>query len=207
MLPGMAFLGNLLWRLVFLGLMGMTAFGWNRSARKRTGILLLLSMAMGGLAIAVGRNDFPVLILSAVVLWLLCRIGFSGQAGGRQYIPITVTEGDTSASVLALRDTGNTLRDPLTGEQVIILGPGDAWKLLHITREQLSDPMQTMLTQPGRGFRLIPYRSVGQSGGMLLAKRFHQVRLGNQSTKAVIAFSPEEIGKGDVYQALTGGIV
>lgn len=207
MLPGMTFLGNLLWRVVFLGLMGMIAFGWNPSARKRTGIFILLSMAMGGMALAMGREDLPVLILSALVICLLCRLGFGGQVGDRQYVPITVTEGDRSASVLALMDTGNTLRDPLTGEQVIILGPGEAQKLLHITREQLCDPMQTMLSHPGGGFRLIPYRAVGQPAGMLLGKRFAKVKLGHHNIRAVIAFSPEEIGKGDVYQALMGGNV
>lgn len=205
MLPGMTFLGNLLWRVVFLCLMGMIAFGWNRGAWKRTGVFILLSMAMGGMAIAMGRDDFPVLILSAAVICLLCRLGFGGQVGGRQYMPITVTEGDSSASVLALMDTGNTLRDPLTGEQVIILGPGEAEKLLHMTRAQLQNPLQTMLAQPGRGFRLIPYQSVGQPAGLLLAKRFSRVKLGQQNTKAVIAFSPEEIGKGEGYQALMGG--
>ena len=207
MLPGLSFLGNSLWRMVFLTLMGIIAFGMNRSAWKRTGIFILLTMAMGGLALSMGKAEFPVLVLAGAAVWLLCRIGFGGQVGGREYIPVTVTEGASTAAVMALKDTGNTLRDPITGEQVLILGPDAAHKLLGLSDGQLKNPMQTLMENPGRGFRLVPYQAVGQPGGMLLGKRFSDVKLGQRKVSAVIAFSPEIIGNGDVYQALAGGML
>ena len=70
MIPGFVFLGSTLWRMVFLGLMGMIAFGMNRSAWKRTGILVLLSMAMGGIAVGIDRQGIPALLLSAASVWL-----------------------------------------------------------------------------------------------------------------------------------------
>lgn len=203
MLPRFYFLGSTLWRMIFLGLMGILAFGMNQSAWKRTGIFVLLSMAMGGIAMGMGKGEIPMLLLSASSVWILCRIGFGGTVGGKQYIPITVTEEDRSVSVIALKDTGNSLRDPISGEQVLILGPEMGEKLLGLSAAALSSPLETMLTHPG--LRLIPYNAVGQPGGMLLGKRFSQVRIGDHWASAVIAFAPERIGVGTMYQALAGG--
>ena len=205
LLPRFQFLGSTFWRLIFLGLMGLTAFGMNRSAWKRTGIFVLLSMAMGGIALGMDGMDIPMLILSAAGVWLLSRIGFGGSVGGKEYVPVTVTEGQRSFSVIALKDTGNSLRDPITGEQVLILGPEGAERLLGLPREQLRQPLEAMMSHTGRGFRLIPYSAVGKAGGMLLAKRFEAVKVGQTRRSALVAFAPERIGTGQVYQALAGG--
>lgn len=205
MLPRFSFLGSTLWRLVFLGLMGILAFGFNAGAWKRTGIFILLSMAMGGIALGVGSAEVPVLILSALGVWLLSQIGFGGSIGGREYIPVTVSTGGRSVSVIALKDTGNTLRDPITGEQVLVLGPEAALRLLDLSGGQLSSPLETMLAHPGCGLRLIPYSAVGQPGSMLLAKRFADVKVGDRRGSALVAFAPEKIGVGQMYQALAGG--
>ena len=206
-MPGFSFLGKGIWPLVFLTLIGITAFGMNRSAWKRTGIFILLSMALGGLALSMGSGELPALILSGAGILLLCRIGFGGQAGGREYIPVTITHGQITISLMALKDTGNTLRDPVTGEQVLILGPDAARKLLDLSDMQLKNPAQTLMENPGRGFRLVPYQTVGQSGGLLLGRRFADVKLGTRTASTLIAFSPETIGGGDVYQALAGGML
>lgn len=204
-LPGFFFLGKTLWRLIFLGIIGIAAFGFHVSAWKRTGIFVLLSMAMGGMAVGLNRGTLGQLILSALGIWILCGVGFGGVAGGRELIPITVKHGGRSASVVALKDTGNRLRDPVTGEQVLIFGPEAAGKLLALNREQLMSPMQTLMENPGAGLRLIPCSTVSNSGAMLLARRFTDVKIGDRPTQALVAFSPERIGVGDVYQALAGG--
>ena len=200
---GFTFLGSTFWRLVFLVLMGIIAFGLNRSAWRRTGIFLLLSLAMGGVALGISRDGIPALLLSAASVWLLSRIGFGGTVGGKEYIPITVTDGLRSISVIALKDTGNSLRDPISGEQVIVLGPEAAEKLLDLTPEELGKPLDTVQKIPG--LRLIPYCAVGQPGGMLIAKRFCSVKLGQRQCSALVAFAPEQIGRGEVFQALAGG--
>ena len=205
LLPRFFFLGSTFWRLTFLGLMGMTAFGLNKSAWKRTGIFVLLSMAMGGIAEGMGKSDFSMVLLSALGVWILSRICFGGSIGGKEYIPVTITEGDKTVSVIALKDTGNSLRDPITGEQVLILGPEAAGRLLELSGEELTHPMETMGAKREMGLRLIPYNAVGQPVGILLAKRFKDVKLGDHRGGALVAFAPEKIGAGQVYQALAGG--
>lgn len=203
MLPGFWFLGSAFWRMVFLTLMGMVAFGLHRSAWKRTGIFLLLSMAMGGIAVGMDRRGIPALLLSGVSVWLLSRIGFGGSVGGKEYIPVTVTEGDRTAMVIALKDTGNSLRDPVTGEQVLVMGPDAAGKLLNLDGEDLRHPLDALQSHPG--LRLIPYSAVGQPGGFLLAKKFANVKVGQRHGAAVVAFAPDTIGGGQPYEALAGG--
>lgn len=42
---------------------------------------------------------------------------------------------------------------------------------------------------------------------MLLAMRFDGVKIGSRMQSAVVAFAAEGLGRGDVYQALTGGVI
>lgn len=202
MLPGFSFLGGTLWRTVSLVLMALATFGCNRSAAKRGGVFVLLSMALGGIAMSFGRGNFPALVLATAGVWLLCRVAFGETVGGREYIPITLTYGDRSASFIALRDSGNTLRDPITGEQVLVVAGDVAQKLTGLSMEQLRAPLETLALRPVPGLRLIPYRAVGSSGGMLLGLRFENVKLGSRTQSAVVAFAPEGLGGGEVYQAL-----
>lgn len=207
LLPGFRFLGNILWRTVSLALMGVIAFGCSRSALKRIGVFLILSMALGGIAVSLGRNDFPALILGALLCYLLCRVAFGQTVGGREYVPMTLSYNGNTARLTALRDSGNTLRDPITGEQVLVLAGSIAQRLTGLTEKQLRSPLETLAQRPIPGLRLIPYRAVGQQGGMLLALRFEQVKIGSRCISAIVAFAPEGLGRGDMYQALTGGAI
>ena len=205
LLPGFRFLGNLLWRCVSFGLMGFMAFGCDSGALKRSGVFLLLSMAMGGIALSVGRGDMLSLIFCGLVCLLLSMVSFGGQVGGREYVPLTISYEGREASLLALKDTGNTLKDPVTGEPVLIISPEAAGRLTGLTAQQLRDPLETLLLQPVPGLRLVPYHSVGNAGDFLLAKRFVDVKVGQKRQSALVAFASEGLGKGEIYQALTGG--
>lgn len=205
LLPGFRFLGNLLWRSVSLGLMGVLAFGCNVSALKRGSIFFLLSMAMGGIALRLGRGDMVSVVLCGVLCLLLSLVSFGGQVGGRAYVPMKIAYEGRSASMIALKDTGNTLRDPVTGEQVLIISPEIASRLTGLTEAQLRHPLETLVLGPIPGLRLIPYRAVGNAGGFLLAKRFADVTIGDKKQSALVAFATEGLGKGELFQALTGG--
>lgn len=204
MLPGFRFLGNPLWRLVSLGLMCVCAFDGGITALRRGTVFVILSMAMGGIALRFGRGEFLSLLLCGGILWLLCRLGF-GE--GKQYVPIAVTYAGKTVNVLALQDTGNTLKDPVTGEPVLVLSAAAAGQLTGLSEAQIANPLETLAQRPIAGLRLIPYRAVG-SGGMLLAMRFSQVRIGNKRKSALVAFAPAgSFDQKDVFQALTGGVL
>lgn len=207
MLPDFRFLGSILWRAVSLCLMAGIAFGWNQSTLQRGGIFVLLSMALGGIATGIGGQSLGLLLLSVTLMWLLCRIGFRGSAGTREYIPVRLCWEGREVNVIALKDTGNTLHDPLTGEQVLVAGSDVGEALLGLSVHQLLHPVETLATAGISGLRLIPYHTVGQPGAMLLAVRFQDARIGKKKAQPLVAFAPQEIARGEMYQMLTGGLV
>lgn len=204
LVPGFYFLGNTLWRLVSFALMASIAFGWSQSALRRSVVFVLLSMALGGIAVGFGQKSFPVLVLSAAGVWILCHVGFGGSMG-QEYVPIVIEHNGRRVDLMALKDTGNTLRDPITGEPVVVLSADAAQILTGLTEKDLANPTQTVVNHPG--YRLIPYHAVGQPAGMLLAMRFSDVTVGKKRGSALVAFAPEVIDRSGKFQALTGGAV
>ena len=205
LLPGFRFLGNFLWRCVSLCLMAAAAFGLRRDAVKRGGVFLLLSLALGGMALCFTRQNFAALTLGAAGVWLLCRVSFGDGAVGREYVPVTLTHGGKTVSFTALRDTGNTLRDPITGEPVLVVSGEVGEALTGLTQRQLSSPLETIAARPLPGLRLIPYHAVGNKGGLLLAMRFPDTIVGKKQRNILVAFAAEGLESTGMYQALTGG--
>lgn len=203
--PGFRFLGNICWRIIFLCLMTVLAFGWNPGTIRRGAVFVLLSMALGGMAGGVRMKHFPAICLCAVLLWLLCRVGFGGQMGNREYVPVELNWQDRTLRLMALRDTGNTLRDPLTGEAVLVCGADVGEELLQLPRSAFQDPARTLAEGLLPGLRLIPYRAVGQPGSMLLALRLKNVKMGGQIINPLVAFAPQKLVEGEDYRMLTGG--
>ncbi len=205
LLPGFSFMGNVLWRMVSLVLMSLIAFGLSINALRRGAVFMFLSMALGGIALGVGSSGFLGILLPAVCLFLLCTVGFSGRIGGKKLIPVELGSEDRYVRLTALQDTGNTLKDPLTGSPVMVVAAEIAEQLTGLTREQLSKPVETVTAAPG--LRLIPYRAVGNGGGFLLARRFSKVKIGSWRGSSLVAFAPESLCADGEYQALTGGMV
>ena len=206
MLPECSFLGNLLWRMVCLGAMAGIAYGWNLSALRRGMVFVLLSMALGGMALGLGNGDFSSIVLAAVGVVLLCCIGIRTPIGMKKYQPVELHWQGQKIKLTALIDTGNVLRDPITGGSVLVVGK-DVGGKMGIPQDAIRDPVTSMTANPIPGARLIPYRAVGQPGGMLLMLRLDEVRLNGRIISPMVAFAPDEIGKRDGYQALVGGIV
>ena len=207
LLGAFRFLGNTLWRLVVLALMGSIAFGWGRDTLHRCGVLVILSLALGGLALCIGRSDLGTLALAGAGLWCLCRAAFDHPPGSREYVSLQITHGEKQIKLLALRDTGNTLRDPITGQPALVLSAGAACRLTGLTAEQLRHPLETIASAQMPGLRLLPYHTVGQGSGMMLAMAFEDVMVDGRRGRSLVAFAPENFGREGQYQALTGGIV
>ena len=207
LLPGFRFLGNLLWRLVSLGLMSTIAFGWKKTALRRGILFVFLRMALGGVALGIGSGGLFALVAAAAGVSLLCLLGFRGKAGGSSYVPVELQYAGKRLRLTGLQDTGNTLRDPVTGQQVLVAGAEVAEELTGLTAQQLQTPVETLASAALPGLRLIPYRAVGQKGGMLLAMRLTDVKVGSWRGSSIVAFAPEGLGKDGAYQVLTGGAI
>ena len=206
LLPAFHFMGSLLWRCVFLWIMGVIAYGFDGSGIGRTMAFLLLSMALGGVVLGIGEGG----ILSSVVGGLLfCIVGYCGlqtMSAQQTYVEVELSKGDKREKMLALRDTGNRLCDPVSGQQVLVADAKSAATLLGLTKQQLRCPVETVAAGQIAGLRLIPYRTVGQPAGLLVGIRLDRVRIGQWQGSAVVAFAPDGLGEGN-YRALTGGMI
>lgn len=204
LLPGFYFLGNFLWRLVSLVAMAVIAYGISTSALRRGFVFAFLCLALGGAVMGIGNGGILGIVSAAGVLCLLCCFGFRGRIGGTSFIPVELFYGDKRLRLTALQDTGNTLRDPITGRQVLVIGREEAKKLTGLTGEQLRSPVESLGELPG--LRLIPYHTVGSSNGFLLGLRLQNVKIGSWQGSMLVAFAPEILSRDGAYQALTGGV-
>ena len=201
-LPGLGFLGNNLWRGVFLGLMAMAAFGLRKGTVAKAVAVLGLSFLLGGVAMALEVKGFwPLVAVAAVALGLtlmFCRRRL-GHAG--RLVPVTVSLGEKQVKLTALYDTGNTLRDPFTGEPVLVVQASAARALLGAV--DLDNPAPILARWKGKA-RLLPYKAVG-GHGVLLAVRCDRVVIDGKQGGSWVAFSREKLSPGGTYDALTGG--
>ena len=204
MLPGFYFLGNILWRVVSLGLISATAYGISASAARRGLIFALLSFALGGAVMGMGKGGIAEILAAAGVITLLCFVGFRGRVGGNCYLPVELFYGDKQIRITALQDTGNTLRDPITGRQVLVVGADVAQQLTGLSPQELRMPIESIEKLPGS--RLIPYRGVGVHS-FLLAIRVPKAKIGSWQGSTLVAFAPDFLSPEGAYQALTGGVI
>lgn len=206
LLPGFRFLGNTLWRICCLVLMSGIAFGFCWMAVRRCAVFVLLSMALGGIAMGFGDGGSATVLFAAAGVAVMCAVGFRDRIGGAAYLPVELTYGGRQIRFLALQDTGNTLRDPVTGRAVLVVGADVATKLIGLSEQQLRHPIEVLSQSAISGLRLIPYHGLGQSGGMLLALRIPEVKIGKWKGSSLVAFAPERLSREGAYQALTGGM-
>lgn len=206
LLPGFRFLGNVLWHMVSLVLMSVIAFGWHWDALRRGAIFVFLEMALGGITSSLTGGGFWTIALGTVAIYLLCMVGFQGKPG-QHYVTVQICHRGKAVSFMALVDTGNTLRDPVSGEAVLIVDADIAWRLISLDVYQLAHPIETISAGVYPGLRLIPYQSVGQPSGMLLGMRAEKLLIDGKCSEMILAFAPQEIGRGKPFQALAGGLV
>ena len=205
LLPGFYFLGNLLWRIVSLLIMSLIAFGFSVNTLRRGLLFTILSFALGGAVLEIGKGGPAELLGTAGILCILSVFGLKAKTNGKTYIPVELSYGEKHMRLTALRDTGNGLVDPVTGKQVLVVGADVAQSLTGLTREQLRKPVESIGILPG--LRLIPYRTIDSSSGFLLGMRFRNVKIGDWQGSSLVAFAPEWLHPKGVYQALTGGTV
>lgn len=203
LLPGFAFMGNTFWRMVSLCGVCMIAFGISKRAIKKGFLFIFLTMALGGIVTILGKGGFWQLALSAAGVFVICLIGFEKNLQGQKKVAVVLRKGDTVIHLTALQDTGNTLKDPVTGESILVVGEDVAAQLAGLSHKQLLSPIETMTQIPG--LRLVPYRSVGCSCGMMLAMNLDKVLIDGEAAGTLVAFAPQSIGTEGSYQALAGG--
>lgn len=225
-LPGLAFLQSIFCKLLLAGLMLLTAFGAKRSTLRLAAVFGALTLVLCGAVYAVellrhgafryrgNQLFFPVsffsLLLTALAVTLACRLLLPRlNHAPDSIVPIRIELRGRAISLAALRDSGNTLTDPITGAPVLTAYAGALLPLfpgeLGLKTADFRSP--TLLIERLRPYapRLIPYRAVGVASGLLLT-RSCRITVQNKTQTLPVAFSPTPLSDGGAYDALIGGM-
>lgn len=201
LLSGFGFLAQMHWRVIVLLLSAWTAFRYGGAMLRRGALFVLLHLAVGQIALG---EVWPFLLATGVIC-LLCGTGLGPEQPKGEYAAVTITHGGRTVHLTALVDTGNTLKDPISGHRVLVVDSDVAWKLLGMDPTLLQKPLDTFTSHFTAGLRLIPYQTVGQPSGMLLGLRADELKINGKSQMQIVAFAPQKIGEGKPFQALSGG--
>lgn len=229
LLPGFRFLQGTVARILCAGLLCYAAFGRAEGIFRQTAVLFLLAAAFSGVTLLLtecfsapgaligGTVYYPlslgVLILTAggatgMMSWGLGRLM---QHGG-DLTEVELTLAGKTKTVTALYDTGNTLKDPMTGGAVLVADwtiLRDCCPGLYLKQSDMASPEGLLgrlhIAYPELKPRLLPYKTISNAGGMLLALRPEKILIQGREERMLIAFSPVTVSDGGGYQALLGG--
>ena len=231
-LPGCRGLAHPLCRLAAGG--AMCRLAWRRERRpwRLTALFFLLSGALAGLLLAMGLAagspeallsrvyhadvSWPVLLGSAIGFGLLLHLVFRQgvRHEGGELMDVTVSLQGRRQRLRALHDTGNTLRDPVSGQPVLVLEqdalrelwPPEAARIVEM-RLPPEEKMARLHRLDGTcRWSLLPFCAVGTEAGLLLAVRSDYVKVGSITyPRILLALTPGAVSDGGGYQALWGG--
>jgi stage II sporulation protein GA (sporulation sigma-E factor processing peptidase) len=135
----------------------------------------------------------------------------------RLIVQLIITFNKKAAALLALVDTGNSLRDPLTDMPVVVV---EFAAIKEILPEEVRDIFEenkendySVFAEKLSGslwlsrFRLIPFTSIGKENGMLVGFRPDYVEIGNENERkgiydVIVGIHNRRLSKNEKYSAL-----
>ncbi len=228
--PGLNWLSHPICKLCSAVLMVLIAYGTSRCFLRLLFVFWGASAALGGVVLAlqlIGNGgltlengvlytgfDIRILLVTVILSYIVLSTVFerTAQHGGKRkdIKKATISMCRKEISFTVLVDTGNTLRDPVQNLPVMV-AEGRLMQSLFCETLDLSNPVESMERikdhELRKRVRLLPYRSVGVSNGMLLAVRVDWAVVGDREWQGIlIALSPNPVSDGGGYQALIGEI-
>ena len=186
-------------RFLCLVLVAVVSFGAGRKSIYPAMVYIAMSVGAGLLAKGLGDGHGAV---AGAIMAAVCLLR---QEPSGERVWVKLRYGTKELSFLALRDTGNYLRDPLTGESVLVLGADAAQALLGLELQQLQDPINTVAEGVVRGLRLLPVQTVAGKG-LLLVLRIPDAQIGGKRKSSLVAFAPCDMNERNGFYGLTGGM-
>lgn len=197
-------------------LMGMLLIAYGSERRLWRLLLSFLSMCavFSGVTLAVtlaaGKGSARALLFSLGISMGVCSLPFrfAGKRGGTAVLTLSGDGGTVELS--ALRDTGNELRELISGKPVILASEAELWPLFpEDTQQRLAEtaeiPAPERLTRLGRGFRLLPMETAAGTA-LTLTFRVPSVAVdGKECGEGWAAFSPQPIRTKEGCRALICG--
>ncbi|WP_427338505.1 sigma-E processing peptidase SpoIIGA [Caloranaerobacter sp. DY30410] len=166
-------------------------------------------------------KDFPIkiLVFAIVTSWILIKYTWSYIYGkiskDKILVPITISLKNREVHIIALVDTGNSLKDPLTDTPVIIVQFSAIKKILpEKTKKffEMHDVKDLRLILPflqelGQDLkiRVIPFKTIGQENGVLFGFKPDKVIIKDQDraiTNIIVGIYNDKLSNDNKYEAL-----
>ena len=226
-LPGLEWLALWPCKLAAGALMALISYGGERYLLRVTVLFFGASAALAGAVLGLellggapltlengvlySLIDLRLLLLLCVVCYFVLSLFFR-RTGGRtacDRVRLDIALEGGSVTLTALVDTGHSLVDPVDNRPVVVVDAQTLAGLLPAWADP-ADPIGSVErchTAGSRQARLVHYRAVGVTCGMLLALRALSVAAdGKPLGRLLVALSPTLLDGGGGYQALLGGI-
>lgn len=232
-LPGCGWLGSWWGKLLAGGIMAAAAF-WGQERLLRLILLTFgISCGLAGSVLALAALTGSTIPMAGGVFYTDVDVRVLWLAAGGAYLLLTVVfrasarqglRGDLlrvrlylspkrSVRLTALRDSGNSLRDPISGQPALVVSyqaltgvwPPPVDRLMEGYPRRGAAELLPLLHEaaPELRFCLLPYRSVGVTDGLLAAFHCPLAEIGGQRYRNLtVAVSPTALGDG--YSALWG---
>jgi len=171
-------------------------------------------MKTGGL---VETEHLTLILLGAIVGFILIVVAFGSIKGkfSRKDIlcELKICMNDNSVWVKAIIDTGNFLKEPITGTPVVVV---EKQELYGIIPEQILDRLSQLvvgesveLLEYGARVRAIPFMSLGKENGMLVGIKVDFIVVNYEEKKVyvdnvIIGVYEGKLSKNGEYGALIG---
>ncbi len=218
-LPPQNFILENLYKIIISGVIILICFGFDsiKALLRRTAVFFVATFIYGGIMMAVWlvlkpdnlaiNNGIVYLDISPIILIAATLISYliisvirfftrrDASAGKRVTLTVETMYGEIT--VTALLDTGNSLRDSITGNSVIIIEKELAEKLFEIlptTENIASGDLQNV-----KGFRLLPFSTIGGKG-LISAFKPKRVTVKTENEikllgEVLVAISEEKLGE------------
>lgn len=166
-----------------------------------------------GFAYIMETFNFGILILASVTVYAVIKIGGKyirrGISNQREYYDLDITISGRSFKARALADTGNSLKDCVGNNEIIICE-------YHCIKDVLppisnfSDSVLMFKELSATDFktriRLIPFKSLGENNGLLLGIKSDLVEISGsrkaECTNAVICLFNGQLDSGGLFNAI-----
>jgi Sporulation factor SpoIIGA. len=183
-----------------------------KSFARITLVFYLVSFAMGGItigmmyflgimgvtqntAVYLGAAGYLYIVLGCVLTWLIFDF-FADFIKGRihresTYADVEIALEGRTAMLKGMVDTGNFLKDPLTGKPVMIISADAAKQFLpgEFVEEAIREGKTPVLSESlmnssyASRIRMIPFHSIGKERGYLVGIRPDEIRIGIHNEK------------------------
>ena len=198
-------------------------------------IFYLTSFTFGGVAFAllyfvkpqeilikngvlIGTYPIKIALVGVIVGFTIITIAFKNYkkklSKKDMFCNITINFQNKYKTIRAMIDTGNLLKEPLSGSPVVVVEKEELLEIipkeiLSNAEEIISGKYNTSLNEYASKFRVIPFTSLGKENGLLLGLKIDNLQIEydeqeNNIKGAIVGIYNKKLTKTNNYNALVG---